>query len=214
MDDSEHWDVSALGQLEQGIAIFKGPRLRTDNIVVDGPNPTNASVEPYFTPSAILQDKRDSVKWLDLSKATAAQKAAYAAVRVQKGDLLVTRSGTIGRVAYITTSMHGSIVSDDAIRIRIADERLRSYVFAYLQTSLAQDQLRINEYGSVQQHLEPAHIRDLLVPVPSDWTTVKDAVKSAKTFFKSKERQDRAMGGMRALEQLMSTQTGRPDDDG
>ena len=204
MDDSEAWEVTALGQLEQGITIFKGPRLRTDNIVVDGPDPENEAIEAYYTPSAILQDKRDSVKWLDVSRATPKQKIAFNAVRVETGDLLVTRSGTIGRVAYITSALDGAIVSDDAIRVRINDPKLRRYVFAYLQTAQAQDQLRINEYGSVQQHLEPTHLRDLLVPIPLDWSTVADPITSAEAFFASKERQDRAMKAMRTLESALT----------
>ncbi len=197
LDDSSIWDVLTLGHVENGVAIFKGPRLRTDNVVVDFYTP-DSTIEAYYTPSAVLQDKRDSVKWLDMSRATPAQRRSFAAVRVRRGDLLVTRSGTIGRVAYITNALNGAIVSDDAIRVRIRDERLRAYVFAYLQSQPAQDQMRLNEYGSVQQHLEPEHIRDLLIPIPKDWADATHIVDSALEFMSSKETQDRAMKTIRS----------------
>lgn len=196
LDDSEIWDVLTLGHVETGIAIFKGPRLRTDNVVVDA-YISNMQIEAYYTPSAVLQDKRDSVKWLDLARATDAQKRAFSAVRVRKGDLLVTRSGTVGRIAYITSALDGAIVSDDAIRVRIRDPKLRAYVFAYLQSQQAQDQMRVNEYGSVQQHLEPEHIRDLLIPIPKDWNDTKAIVDNANAFISSKETQDKAMSKIR-----------------
>lgn len=198
LDESPDWTVVGLSEIEKDIRIFKGPRLRTENLIVDRADGNVKGVEPYYTPSAILQDKRDSVKWLDLTKATASQLKAFDIVRVQQGDLLVTRSGSIGRVAYITSALDGAIVSDDAIRIRISDLRLRSYVFAYLQGAAAQHQLRINEYGAVQQHLEPEHLSDLLVPLPADWDVVKSMVNEAQAYFASRERLESAMASLRS----------------
>lgn len=189
LDEVEGWSVTSLSQAEPGIRIYKGPRLRTENLIVSGPKDGD-NVVPYYTPSAILQDRRDSVKWLDLSKATPKQLAAFDVVRVQVGDLLITRSGTIGRIAYITNALDGSIVSDDAIRVRIESERLRAYTFAFLQSKAAQDQMRINEYGSIQQHLEPSHISGLIIPIPDDWETVDHLVESARAFFAAKEQVD------------------------
>ena len=136
----------------------------------------------------MLQDKRDSIKWLDLSKASSKQHRDFNAVRVVEGDLLITRSGTIGRVAYITKRLNKAIVSDDAIRVRITSKKLRAYVYGYLQSCHAQNQLLMNEYGAVQQHLEPSHVADLLVPVPDDWNTVEPIVAAALEFFASKEQ--------------------------
>lgn len=198
IDDRPGWSVMPLSQVEQDILIFKGPRLKTENLIVSEEMATEPGVEPYFTPSAVLQDKRDSVKWLDMARANARQEKAFAAVRVQRGDLLVTRSGSIGRVAYITRALDGAIVSDDAIRIRIADPTLRAYVYSFLQSRAAQDQLRKNEYGAVQQHLEPHHLSNLLIPVPDDWSEVDQMVKDARDYFAAKEAVDIAMSSMRS----------------
>jgi type I restriction enzyme M protein len=195
MDGRDGWTVTSLSQIEQGIAIFKGPRLRTEPLIVEGPGDA-AGAEPYYTPSAVLQDRRDGVKWLDLARAGPGRRRRFDKVRVRAGDLLVTRSGSIGRVAYVTRRLHGAIVSDDAIRVRIADEDLRAYVFAYLQSAPAQNQLRRNEYGAVQQHLEPDHVGDLLVPIPDEWTRVRAAIDAAKEHFASKERAESASARM------------------
>ena len=59
-------------------------------------------------------------------------------------------------------SLGGVILSDDLIRVWIEDDRLRAYVFQFLKSPEGQDQLRRNEYGTVQQHLEPSHVADPL----------------------------------------------------
>jgi len=195
MDGRDGWAVTSLSQIEHGVAIFKGPRLRTEPLIVERPDDA-AAPEPYYTPSAVLQDRHESVKWLDLARAGAGARRRFEKVRVQAGDLLVTRSGSIGRVAYVTSRLHGAIVSDDAIRVRIADEDLRAYVFAYLQSAHAQAQLRRNEYGAVQQHLEPHHVGDLLVPIPDDRRRVQAAIAAAKEHFASKEEAEAASARM------------------
>ncbi|MFW0118875.1 N-6 DNA methylase [Rothia sp. P5764] len=188
-DERDGWSVSSLSQVASDVEIFKGPRLRTENILVEGPG---AGIEPYYTPSAILQDRRDSVKWLDMTRATDRQRDAFDVVRVHVGDILVTRSGSIGRVAYITSGLDGAIVSDDAIRVRIPDVQMRLYVLAFLLSDEAQAQMRISEYGAVQQHLEPSHLADLSVPIPDDMRQVREVVAAANSFVQAKEFVDQA----------------------
>lgn len=189
LDGYDGWSVTALGSLSPDIRIFKGPRLKSENIIVDDPG---AHAERYWTPSAILQDKGDSVKYIDVSSATARQLATINAIRVYRGDIVITRSGSIGRVAYITASKNNAIVSDDLIRVRIPDESLRLYVFAYLQTQYARDQMLRNEYGAVQQHLEPEHIRNILVPIPDDEAIFRERVTRVRRSIRLRECLERA----------------------
>src|SRR5262249_32305439 len=73
----------------------------------------------------------------------------------------------------------GALVSDDLIRVRVPDEALRLYLARYLPSRWARDQLLRNEYGAVQQHLEPEHVRALLVPLPDDPERLAAAVDAA-----------------------------------
>lgn len=186
IDEMEGWSVTPLGQLVPGIRIFKGPRLRTDNINVSGPEEGD-QVEPYFTPSAILQEKADSVKYVDLSRATHKQLHDFNLVRLHRGDIVITRSGSIGRVSMITKQFDHVIASDDMIRVRMDDEFLRYYVYCYLQSKEAVDQMMRNEYGSIQQHLEPIHVSNILIPVPDDLSILNDIVAASKDAFEKKE---------------------------
>jgi restriction endonuclease S subunit len=122
-----------------------------------------------------------------LSIASRNQISTINAVRVLKGDIIITRSGTIGRVAIITQRLHNAIVSDDLIRVRIDDEFIRHYVFSFLKTKAAFDQMVRNEYGAVQQHLEPNHISDILIPIPDSWDEVKSIVEASQRLVATKE---------------------------
>jgi type I restriction enzyme M protein len=57
-----------------------------------------------------------------------------------------------------------------------------------------------NEYGAIQRHLEPEHIKDLLVPVLGDWSMVPELVDATKRQFLLKEtarRRQLRLGGLR-----------------
>lgn len=190
IDGSPGWSVTTIGQIVKDVRIFKGPRLKSENLIVENGGP---NVEPYYTPSAILQEKSESAKLLDISLATPMQLGTIKAVRVYRGDIVVSRSGTIGRVTYITKRYDGAIASDDLIRVRIHDENIRLYVFAYLQSKSALNQMLRNEYGSVQQHLEPIHISNILIPVPDNWDDVSTIVESARQQIKIKEQMEIAV---------------------
>lgn len=185
IEEQDGWSVITLSQINKDIKIFKGPRLKSENLNVE--NIQNDTTEIYYTPSAILQEKSDSIKYLDLSKATKQQLDTIEKLRVHRGDLVITRSGSIGRVAYITQQHDNVIASDDLIRVCIADENLRYYVYFFLQSLYAQDQMKINEYGSIQQHLEPIHVKDLLIPMPEDLSKLESCIQTAKDFIAKTE---------------------------
>ena len=178
---SLNWLSHPRGQVQ---LIFKGPRIKTENIIVEAPGD---GIERYFPPMAVLQEKSESAKLIDTKRASKKQLHTIKVLRVQQGDLLVTRSGTIGRVAYATKRLVGAVVSDDMIRIRIKDETIRYYVYAYLQSFAGHNQMFKNEYGSVQQHLEAKHIAGILISIPPKWGDVKHITEPTKAAIESRE---------------------------
>ena len=54
IDGQDGWTVTTLGQLGQGISIFKGPRMKTENIIVEE---GGMGIELYYPPMAVLQEK-------------------------------------------------------------------------------------------------------------------------------------------------------------
>ena len=55
-------------------------------------------------------------------------------------------------------------LSQDAIRVRFADEEVAGYVAAFLRTGFGRLQLQSVTYGSVIVHIEPEHLSRVYVP--------------------------------------------------
>ena len=186
-DNRENWATTTVGQLEAGIKIFMGPRWNSASIRVEKPT-DKKNLVPYLTANAALEMRRMTIKWFDLSKANKNQKQCVDSLRVEEGDILISRSGTIGKVTYATKDLAKNyIVSDDLIRVRVKDDKLRAYLVAYFTSSAAHSLMLLDEYGSVQQHLQPRHIQQMLVPVPSDWKLAKGMIEAGRRFIAAME---------------------------
>ncbi len=186
-DNKEHWATTTIGQLESNIKIFMGPRWNSSNIKVDSPQKTSPLI-PYLTANGALELRRFSVKWIDPTKASSKQKMFMDMLKVEEGDIMITRSGTIGKMTYATKDMAKNyLVSDDLVRIRVKNENLRAYLVAYFASKTALSLMLLDEYGSVQQHLQPRHIQEMIVPVPDDWALAKDLIDVGNKFIQAME---------------------------
>ena len=191
-DNRENWATTTIGQLEAGIKIYIGPRWNSSSIKIDNPTDTKGLV-PYLTANAALEMRRLTIKWFDITKATKQQQQCIDSLRVQEGDILISRSGTIGKVTYATKALAAQyIVSDDLVRIRVRDETLRAYLLAYFSSETAHSLMLLDEYGSVQQHLQPRHIQQMLVPIPDDWNQVTDMIEAGRKFIAAMETMSKA----------------------
>ncbi|MCY4449837.1 MAG: N-6 DNA methylase [Chloroflexi bacterium] len=190
--EQDGWTIKTIGNIAP--VVFKGSWFQRQNLETETRD--SPGIEPFFTPTALFQIGKEHVKHLDLNRATKEQRGHIEASRAQQGEILVTRSGTIGRVLYVTENLHGQLISDDLIHIRIEDLNLRHYVYLMLKHELGQHQMLRNEYGTVQQHLEPRHVRDIVVPVPEDDAIVgmmaRDMMQSITARETSAYREDRA----------------------
>jgi type I restriction enzyme S subunit len=83
---------------------------------------------------------------------------------VRKWDVLISRSGTIGNVALAGATITDLALSEDAIRWRCDEPALAGYVTAFLRSDVGRLQLKRVTYGSVIKHIEPDHLKHILVP--------------------------------------------------
>lgn len=86
-------------------------------------------------------------------------------LRLHKDWILLSRSGTIGNMAYVREDMDGLIGSDDIIRV-VADTNkiLSGYLYTFLSSSLGKALIEQQVYGAVIQHIETHHIAPLPIP--------------------------------------------------
>lgn len=90
-------------------------------------------------------------------------------LRVKKGQVLMTcsgRSGSIGRTAYVSDTLHGRIFSSDLIRLECLAPDTAGYLYAFLNTKTGRALIRSNEYGAMIPHINPTHLESIPVPDP------------------------------------------------
>ncbi len=118
---------------------------------------------PFLQGSHIVQFRPDDVKYL--SKATHAN---LDSLLIHKGWILITRSGTVGRIAIVTSQWEGWAGSEHIFRVvpKSGSAALTGYIAAYLGSSIGQLQLNRQIYGAVVDELTENHIRSIRVPLP------------------------------------------------
>lgn len=98
----------------------------------------------------------------------AAQESAHAdSERLRSGDILLTTSGTIGRIAVLDALTLGAVAAAGIAVIRPSDAIRASFLKCVLASDAYQSWLTGHARGSVIQHLSIARLRELAIPVPS-----------------------------------------------
>jgi hypothetical protein len=181
--DGNGFTVKRLGD-EIAPHIWKGSWWKREDLQVESPN--DNTIE-YLTPTSIFMGGMGR-KYLDLSRCDLHRKEEILRHKAREGEILITRSGALGRITIVGRTLLGKILSDDLIRVWVENVGLRALVFAFLRSPGGQDQLLRNEYGTVQQHLEPPHVADLQVPLPDDRAKLDEILETVRAALEAHER--------------------------
>lgn len=114
---------------------------------------------PIFQPSAITDIKPIPDGYL--AKQT---KTNIESLRVHKGQVLLTCSGTIGKASYVSKTLDNAIFSHDLLRITCQNSYDAGFLYAYLKTTVGSKILLTNSYGAVITHIEAEHLGTVLIP--------------------------------------------------
>lgn len=118
---------------------------------------------PIYQPSTIMDIKPTPDGYI--SKLT---KTDIPALRVKNGQVLMTCSGTIGKVAYVSRTMNDMIFSHDLLRIDCVNPDHAGYLYTYFKSQIGNKILLTNSYGAVITHIEPEHLATVPIPDAPD----------------------------------------------
>ena len=110
---------------------------------------------------------------------------------VREGWLLMTCSGTIGRVFYVPKRLNGWVATHDLIRIIPNDPGMVGYLYAWLSSPIAQAQVLSHTHGGQIDHVTDDQVAGVLVPcVSSDRkkkinSTIMKALKAREKAIES-----------------------------
>lgn len=83
---------------------------------------------------------------------------------IDKWDVLISRSGTIGNIGFAGSRLSGMALSEHALRLRANDASTSGFIAAFLRSRYGRLQLTRATYGSVVVHIEPQHLEGIVVP--------------------------------------------------
>ncbi|MFR3277099.1 MAG: methylation-associated defense system restriction endonuclease subunit S MAD5 [Phocaeicola coprophilus] len=115
---------------------------------------------PFLSSSDILQADLEAVK-LASKKYT----PNVEDMKLQKGWTLITRSGTIGNCAFANAKHAQKLASEHVIRLVPNNILREGYIYAYLASKQGYSLLTQGTFGAVIQHIEPAYVASLPIPV-------------------------------------------------
>lgn len=124
---------------------------------------------PIYQPSSMLNIKPKPDSYL--SKLT---KTNIEALRVHKGQVLLTCSGTIGNVSYVSRTLDNCIFSHDLLRINCKRKEDAGYIYAFLKSKSGHKILLTNKYGAVVTHIESEHLSN--IPIPNAPDSLKNKI--------------------------------------
>lgn len=114
---------------------------------------------PFLAATQVFDCRPTPRKWLAIEKI-----GDSAALFVKPGNILVTRSGAVGRTTVATDAIKGVLISDDLLRIEPKDSKQWGWIYAFLRSSHAKAMMGSVQYGHIIKHLEPSHLDALPVP--------------------------------------------------
>jgi type I restriction enzyme, S subunit len=94
------------------------------------------------------------------------EKDAIEQFKLIPNTVLISRSGTIGNLTYVSKTLTNYLVSEHAIRLEEID--FAGYVYSFLKTKTGQQLIASKIYGAVVNQIEPEHLASIQVPDPHE----------------------------------------------
>jgi type I restriction enzyme S subunit len=141
--------------------IFYGGRAKRNYVV------SSEYTLGFLGSSEMLDLRPQPVKFISLKSLKEANNFL-----VNLGQILISRSGTIGKLTLVNKYLSKYLISEHAIRI--SAKEFAGFIYAYLSTELGQIVVNSNVYGAVIQQIEPEHLAKVPIPNPPD--EIKQAI--------------------------------------
>ena len=146
------YDLVLLGSKEIGFKdCFYGPRAKRNYLT----NIDNTSIG-FLGSSEMLDIYPNPVKFVSHDN------SMVDSLSLAEGTILISRSGTIGNVTFVSQTLSKFLVSEHAIRLIVNE--FPGFVYTYLKTNVAQNLLHAEKFGSVILEIEPDALKNMLIP--------------------------------------------------
>ena len=192
-DSDPYWTVTRISDVVD--RIFFPTRFKRNYAPPGGEN------VPFLGGTHISQMLINNFKWLR------GDDPRLPELRVNRGWVLVTRSGSTGIVSLVPPAWDGFAISEHVIRIVPRDDTVPGeYIFAFLRTKIAQEILQRGIFGSVIDEITPDYIGSIEMPVPKDSELLDNIVRKIRLGESAKQIAiDSLQSGVNELDSLLKS---------
>ncbi len=131
---------------------------------------------------------------------------------VERGQIMVTCSGSVGRATLAHVPHENTLISHDLLRVTPRNQRAWGWVYGYLRSQQGRAMMSAAQYGHIIKHLETSHLRGLPVPTLRDDLMDDFNLKAAKilnlridAFEKARAAEERFAAAFPSLKLSVST---------
>jgi len=165
--DAEHYQPK-YEQIEEKIKAYSNGFATLGEI---SPNPTNGVEIREYCETGTPYLRIGDINQLEINEKSLAyvnQNAAEALmskVKLKEGDVLMSRSGSLGVLCVVEKQWVHSLISSHLIILRIEDAAINSYFLALFLSSIAGKlQIVKNSNGGVQPEINHSALKSILIP--------------------------------------------------
>jgi len=108
----------------------------------------------YLSATQVFDLRPTARRWLSVDRIKNIDE-----LTVTDGQILVTRSGTVGRATLAYTVHRNKVISDDLLHVTPHSESDWGWLYAFLRSPLVQKAMTSLHYGHVIKHLEVSHLQ-------------------------------------------------------
>ena len=192
----EGWKVVTLDDLTSKFGTGLNPRK---NFVLGHGNNYYVTIKNMGNNRIYLNDRCDKVDDEALAKINKRSK-------LQKGDLLFSGIGTIGRVAMVVDDPINWNTSESVFNMHPIDTVSSEFIYLLLLSDKFQQYVQQNAQGGVQQGIRMASLKAFQFAIPDDLNLFDNLVKPIISKVKSNDKENDALSLLRdtLLPRLMS----------
>ncbi len=117
---------------------------------------------------------RPELKYISLTETNSIE-----SLKLEKGWITVTRSGTLGRVCYVWNNYENYAATEDLIRVVPRRDIDSGYLFAFLSSDYGYYQLLKSKHGAVIDHIIPEDLHSIIIPICNQQKEIGDLVRQA-----------------------------------
>lgn len=125
--------------------------------------------------------------------------------RLELGDIVLSSSASLGKVAKVGGAAVGSVAYTGLIRFKVFDFIFDEYLIRFLGSGEFARQIENNKRGAAISHFGPTHLRKMIVPVPPFMEQKRIVAKLDELFALCVQLKARLTAARQLHERLAST---------